>query len=142
MRHRNNTGKLGKTSSHRRCMIANQLKSLVVYGRVETTVVKAKVLRSYADRLITLAKKNTLASRRAAIGKLMIQSNPLTSKEAREAKKGNLAAYNDDRKVMTKLFGELGPRFVSREGGYTRIIKKETRRGDRAALCLIEYIEA
>lgn len=142
MRHRNNRGKLGKTSSHRRCMIANQLKSLIVYGRVETTVIKAKVLRSYADRLITLAKKNTLASRRAAIGKLMIQHNPLTSKEAREVKKGNLAAYNDDRKVMTKLFGELGPRFVSREGGYTRIIKKETRRGDRAALCLIEYIEA
>jgi large subunit ribosomal protein L17 len=81
MRHAKQTEKLGRTSSHRRCLMANQLKSLVEHGRIETTVAKAKILRRHADRLVTLAKRGTLASRRAAIAKLMIRFNPLTSKE-------------------------------------------------------------
>ena len=140
MRHLKNTIKLSRTSSHRRCLFANMLKSLIEHGRIETTVAKAKVLRRYADRMVTLAKKNTLASRRRAIADLMIRYNRLTPKEARAAKQGDKSAYNGDRIVIEKLFGEIGPRFVSREGGYTRIIKGHRRLGDNAQTCLIEYL--
>ncbi len=140
MRHGKDTFKIGRTASHRRCMIANMLKSLIEHGRIETTERKAKELRRHADHMITLAKKNTLASRRQAIGELMITYNALTNKEAKEAKSGNLDSYNTDRKVIGKLFNELGPRFIERKGGYTRIIKKEFRVGDNAPICLIEYI--
>lgn len=140
MRHRKNTIKLNRTSSHRRCMFANMLKSLIEHGRITTTVAKAKVLRSYADRMITLAKKNTLASRRRVIADLMISYNTLTPKEARAAKDGHTEAYNTDRRVLNKLFVELGPRFTERQGGYTRIIKGDRRVGDNAQKCIIEYI--
>lgn len=121
-------------------MFANMLKSLIEHGRITTTVAKAKVLRSYADRMITLAKKNTLASRRRVIADLMISYNPLTPKEARAAKDGNMEAYNTDRRVINKLFVELGPRFTERQGGYTRIIKGDRRVGDNAQKCILEYI--
>src|ERR1044071_7306292 len=116
MRHGKHTFKIGRTSSHRRCMLANMLKSLVEHERIETTVTKAKELRRHADRVITLAKENTLASRRRVIADLMITYNRLTSKEAREVKKGNTAAiYNSDRQVIHKLFGELSQRFSTRQ---------------------------
>jgi large subunit ribosomal protein L17 len=123
-------------------MIANMLKSLIEHGRIETTVRKAKELRRHADHMITLAKKNTLASRRQAIAELMITYNALSAKEAREVKKGesDKAAYNGDRKVVGMLFGELAQRFATRNGGFTRIIKKEDRLGDNAPLCFIEYL--
>lgn len=140
MRHRKRVLKLGRTSSHNRCMVANLLKSLIHEGRVETTVAKAKELRRHADRMVTLAKKNTLASKRAAISKLMIQYNPLTSKEARRAKEGKQDAYNHDRQVIGKLFTTLGPRFATREGGYTRIIQGPSRVGDNAPVCVIEFL--
>lgn len=140
MRHRKNTIKLNRTSSHRRCMFANMLKSLIEHGRITTTVAKAKVLRRYADRMITLAKKNTLASRRRVIADLMISYNTLTPKEARAAKDGKTEAYNTDRRVINKLFVELGPRFTERQGGYTRIVKGDRRVGDNAQKCIIEYI--
>ncbi|KAF3361540.1 50S ribosomal protein L17 [Chlamydiales bacterium STE3] len=140
MRHRKNTIKLNRTSSHRRCMFANMLKSLIEHGRITTTVAKAKILRRYADRMITLAKKNTLASRRRVVADLMITYNSLTPKEARAAKDGNTAAYNTDRRVVNKLFVELGPRFTERQGGYTRMIKGDRRLGDNAQKCILEYI--
>ncbi len=140
MRHKKLTSKLGRTSSHRRCLMANMLKSLVQHGRIETTVVKAKEVRRHADKLITLAKKNTLASRREAIARLMIRHNPLTSKETRAAKSGDLSAYNGDRVVIKKLFNELSQKYIGRDGGYTRIVRKENRKGDAAPLCFIEYL--
>lgn len=140
MRHLKDTCKLSRTSSHRRCMFANMLKSLIENERIETTVPKAKALRRYADKMITLAKKNTLAARRTAIGELMIQYNALTPKEARAAKNGDTSAYNTDRKVIDKLFTDLGTRFTSREGGYTRIVKGRRRIGDNAQTCIIEYL--
>jgi large subunit ribosomal protein L17 len=140
MRHRKSTFKVGHNSSHRRALLANMLKALITHGRIETSVAKAKELRRYADRMITLAKKNTLASRRSAIAQLMIRFNSLSSKEARAAKDGNTQAYNDDRLVVSKLFDELGVRFTERNGGYTRIIKKGCRVGDASQSCLIEYI--
>lgn len=139
MRHQKRRAKLGRTSSHKRCMIANMLKSLVEHESIETTVVKAKELRRHADRLITLAKKDTLASKRSTIAKLMIRYNPLTSKEAREVKNGDTSSYNTDRKVIDKLTN-LSLRYTDRNGGYTRIIRKENRKGDTAPLCIIEYV--
>ncbi|MBN1915262.1 MAG: 50S ribosomal protein L17 [Parachlamydiales bacterium] len=141
MRHRKHTFKVGRDSSHRRCLIANLLKDLVLHERIETTVPKAKELRRYADRLITLAKKHTLASQRRAKAMMMIRFNPLTSKEKRKAKEGNTAAYNSDRLALGKLFDQLGKRFLNRQGGYTRIIKKELRIGDHASKCIIEYLK-
>lgn len=140
MRHLKDTCKLNRTSSHRRCLFANMLKSLIEHERIVTTVPKAKALRRYADRMITLAKKNTLASRRQAIADLMIRFNSLTPKEARLARQGDTSAYNGDRKVIEKLFGVLGSRFAERNGGYTRIIKSERRIGDNAQTCVIEYL--
>jgi large subunit ribosomal protein L17 len=140
MRHAKDTFKIGRTASHLRCLIANMLKSLIEHDRIETTERKAKELRRHADRLITLAKKKTLASRRRAIAELMINYNTLTPKEARAAKAGKKSSYNSDRLVVGKLFGELADRFAERNGGFTRIIKKDTRIGDNAPTCFIEFI--
>ncbi|MEN9344308.1 MAG: ribosomal protein [Chlamydiota bacterium] len=141
MRHGKDTFKIGRTAGHRRCLIANMLKSLIEHGRIETTERKAKELRRHADHMITLAKKNTLASRRQAIAELMITFNRLTSKEAKQAKAGSLDAYNADRKVVRTLFNDLRTRFETRNGGYTRIIKKDFRVGDNAPSCYIEYLQ-
>lgn len=140
MRHKKDTFKIGHNSSHRRAFIANMLKALIVNGRIKTTVAKAKQLRRYADRMVTLAKKNSLASRRQAIAELMIRFNTLSAKEARAAKEGNTSTYNDDRKVIKILFEEIGKRFDERNGGYTRIIKKQARTGDASPMCFIEYL--
>lgn len=140
MRHRKHTFKLGRTSQHNRCMISNLLKSLIHEERITTTVAKAKELRKHADKMITLAKKNTLASRRLAIGKLMVRFNPLDSKQRRDARAGKTHDYNTDRLVISKLFDALGPRFANRNGGYTRIVRMHNRVGDNAQTCLIEYL--
>lgn len=141
MRHLNQTCKLNRTTSHRRCMFANMLKSLVANEKIQTTVPKAKALRRYADRLITLAKKQTLTARRQAIAELMIRFNELTPKQMRSVRKdGKTHNYNDDRLVIGKLFDELSTRFANRNGGYTRIIKQGYRVGDNAQTCIIEYL--
>lgn len=141
MRHRKSRSKLGRTPSHRRCLMANMLKDLIDNGRIETTVVKAKVLRSYADKMITLAKKNTLAARRLVMAKLMVRFNHLDSKQARRLKDGDQNVTNVDRRVVTQLFDVLGPRFVERHGGYTRIVRTRRRVGDNAPMCVIEYLD-
>jgi large subunit ribosomal protein L17 len=140
MRHRKNTFKVGRTGSHRRCLLANMLKSLILEDRIHTTTTKAKELRRHADKLITLAKKNTLSSRREAIAKLMVRFNPLTSKENRAVKEGSTEPYNADRQVIKKLFDQLGPRFTTRQGGYTRIMKAGRRVGDNADTSVIEFL--
>jgi large subunit ribosomal protein L17 len=140
MRHRKDTNKLGRTSSHRQAMIVNMLKSLIQHGRIETTVAKAKVLRRYADQMVTMAKEQSLASRRRAIAALRIQYNSLERKEVRAATQGNKTSYNGDRLVIDKLFGELATRFATRSGGYTRMVRLGTRIGDGAMRCAIEYI--
>lgn len=141
MRHAKHTFKVGRTSSHRRAMICNMVKALIENERIETTVTKAKELRRHAEKLVTCAKKNTLASKRSAISALRIAFNPLTSKEARKAKNGDKSAYSRDRIVINKLFGELRERYKDRNGGYTRIIRKGDRVGDNAPTCYIEYIK-
>ncbi|MGL5626628.1 MAG: 50S ribosomal protein L17 [Candidatus Rhabdochlamydia sp.] len=139
MRHRKHTFKIGRTASHRRCMIANMVKSLIVHGRIKTTERKASELKRHADHVVTLAKSNTLANKRKIIGELMIRYNSLTTKEARAAKNGDTSSYNTDRKVMGKLV-ELAERFSTRNGGFTRVLKEGYRVGDGASLCYIEYL--
>jgi large subunit ribosomal protein L17 len=140
MRHLNQTCKLNRNTSHRRCMFANMLKALITHESIQTTLPKAKALRRYADHMITLAKKNNLSARRKAIAELMIRFNTLTPKEQRAAREGNKSAYNDDRLVIEKLFDLLGKRFANRNGGYTRIVKQGYRVGDNASKCKIEYL--
>lgn len=141
MRHAKHTFKIGRTGSHRRAMLANMLKSLIENERISTTVAKAKELRRHADRMITLAKRNTLASKRDAISKLHIVYNELSTKEARQVKAGDKKSYPRDRLVIGKLFGPLRERFLERNGGYTRIIRTQDRIGDSAPTCYVEYLK-
>ncbi len=140
MRHRKYSFKIGRGSAHRRALVANLLKSLVVHNSIRTTVTKAKELRRHADRLITLAKKNNLAARRRADAMMMVRYNRLDPKEIKRVKSGDLTPYNDDRTVIRKLFEDLGPRFETRAGGYTRILRLGPRRGDASMHCVIEYL--
>ena len=139
MRHAKRTFKIGRNSSHRRALIANMLKSLILNERVETTLTKAKELKRQADRMITLSKKGNLAAIRRAKAKLMLRYNSLTPKEQKKAKEGDLSAYNDDRKVLLKL-DELQKKYQDRSGGYTRIMRTRIRVGDASQQVLIEYI--
>lgn len=141
MRHRNHSFRCNRTASHRRCMIANMVKSLIEHGHMTTTVTKAKEIRRQADQMITLAKLGTLAARRRAIADLMIRFNPLDPKEQRAARNGDTSAFNGDRLVIQKLFGELKDRFAGRQGGYTRMIRTETRVGDNAEMCILEFLK-
>jgi len=118
MRHRVDTFKIGRSGSHRRAMLANMASSLFEHGRIETTLVKAKELRRFAEKLITIAKKNDLHRRRIAVSRLR-------------------------NKAMTKkLFDEIAPGYAERVGGYTRILKLAQRRGDAAEMCIIMLVEA
>ena len=141
MRHLRRTVKLGRDTAHRRCLFANMLKSLIQKERIVTTIAKAKELRRFADQMITLAKKDSLHSRRRAVAEMMIRYNKLTPKDARAVKQGDTSSYNGDRFIIQKLFGILGPRFATRQGGYTRIMRlPERRQGDNAEQCIIEYL--
>jgi large subunit ribosomal protein L17 len=118
MRHSRKGRKLNRTCSHRKAMLRNMVTTFLDREEIETTDAKAKEVRSLAERLVTLAKRgpDDLAARRQAL------------KVVR------------DRKVVTKLFAELGPRYADRPGGYTRIVKVETRRGDGAPLSIIKFV--
>ena len=117
MRHRKKGRKLNRTAAHRKALLRNMATSLFRHGRIETTTAKAKELRPFAERVITLAKRGDLHARRLAAQKIQ------------------------DPEVLGKLFGEIGPRFAERPGGYTRILKLGSRRGDAAEMALIELVE-
>ena len=117
MRHRKGIRKLGRTGTHRRAMLRNMATSLFEHERIETTAAKAKALRPYAERLITLGKRGDLHSRRLA------------------------ARHIQNRDVLKKLFEDLAGRFSERNGGYTRVLKTGTRRGDNAPTALIELVD-
>ena len=111
------TRKLGRTTAHRKAMLRGLVTLLLENGKVETTLTRAKEVRSVAEKMITLGKKNTLASRRAAFG------------------------YITKREVVTKLFNEIAPKYESRNGGYTQIFKLGPRRGDAAEMAIIKLID-
>jgi large subunit ribosomal protein L17 len=117
MRHGNGLRKLNRTSEHRQAMLRNMMNSLLTHEVIKTTVPKAKELRRVVERMITLAKVDTVANRRLAFDRLR------------------------DRDVVTKLFNDVGPRSKARPGGYTRILKMGFRVGDNAPMALIELVD-
>ncbi|HYH09979.1 MAG TPA: 50S ribosomal protein L17 [Thermoanaerobaculia bacterium] len=117
MRHGYANRKLGRTSSHRQAMFRNQLASLIESERIITTLPKAKELRPIAEKLITLAKNDSVHARRQA------------------------ARQVPDDGLIAKLFDTIGPRFSTRPGGYTRIMKLGARRGDAAEMAILELVE-
>ena len=116
MNHNKSYRKLGRRTDHRLAMLTNMTKSLLKEERIETTVTRAKELRKFAERMITLGKKNTLASRR------------------------NAFAFLRNEEVVAKLFNEIAPKYAERNGGYTRIIKTTVRKGDSAEMAIIELV--
>jgi len=131
MRHKVAGRRLGRTSEHRLAMRRNMVASLFEHETISTTVEKAKEVKAFAEKLITLAKKGTLAARRRAIA--MLGNRDIISYENGKAvRKGT---------IIGKLFSELGPRYLDRPGGYTRIIRLSLRRlGDNGQLVLLQLI--
>lgn len=117
MRHNMSGRKLNRTKSHRKALFSNLACSLIEHEQITTTLPKAKDLRSFADKMITLAKKDTLAARRQAV------------------------AFLRSEEVVKKLFDTLGKRYTSRNGGYTRVLKSGLRYGDCAPLAIIELVD-
>jgi large subunit ribosomal protein L17 len=117
MRHRHGPRKLNRTTAHRLAMLRNMCNSLIKHEAIRTTLPKAKELRSVVEPLVTLGKKPTLANRRLAFNRTR------------------------DRETVTKLFDVLGPRYQSRPGGYTRILKMGFRVGDNAPMAFVEFVD-
>lgn|SRR3989338_7949728 len=117
MRHNRRTTRLGRNFSKRRALLENLVSSLLSYQEIKTTLPKAKAARRLADHLITLGKKDTLASRRQVF------------------------SYLQDHQLTSKVFREVAPRFKDRKGGYTRILQLDRRKGDGAQLALLELTE-
>jgi large subunit ribosomal protein L17 len=117
MRHRHGLRKLNRTSSHRLAMLRNMTVSLLRHEVIRTTLPKAKELRRVAEPMITLGKTPSLANRRIAFNRLR------------------------DRDIVGKLFGEIGPRYAKRNGGYLRILKFGFRKGDNAPMALVELLD-
>jgi len=133
MRHRVAGRQLSRTSEHRMAMRRNMTISLFEHETISTTIRKAKEVKSFAEKLITLAKKGTLAARRRAIA-LLSDRDIIKEEESGPVKKGT---------IIGKLFSELGPRYLDRSGGYTRIIHLAKRRlGDNGELILLQLVGA
>ena len=109
--------KLGRDSKHRRSMLANLTKAVIMNESIETTETRAKEVRKFVDKMITYGKKGDLVSRRKAY-----------------------AFLHNDSEAVKKIFDELAPRYKERNGGYTRIIKKDNRRGDDALVVILELV--
>ena len=117
MRHGKKIAKLGRTAPHRKAMLSNMMTSLFINERVTTTQTRAKELKRTAERVLTCAKKGDLHARRQVLRIIA------------------------DKQVVAKLFDELGPRYKSRNGGYTRVIKLGPRRGDGAFMSIVELVD-
>ena len=117
MRHGHGLRKLNRTSEHRLAMLRNMMNSLIEHEAIKTTLPKAKELRRVVEPMITLAKVATVANRRLAFDRLR------------------------DRDSVTKLFDQLGPRYLARPGGYTRILKMGYRVGDNAPMAFVELVD-
>ena len=117
MRHRKSINHLGRTSAHRKSMLANMASSLILYKRIKTTVSKAKALRTFVEPLITKSKDDSTHARRLVFSSLQ------------------------DKNAVSELFREIAPKVGDRPGGYTRILKLDTRIGDNAEMCIIELVD-
>ena len=110
--------KLGRTNKHRKSMLANLTKDVIMNGRIETTDTRAKEVRKFVDKMITYGKDGSLVARRKA-----------------------LAFLHNNTVAVKKVFDELAPRYANRNGGYTRILKLTERRGDDALMVILELVE-
>ena len=110
--------KLGRTNKHRRSMLANLTKNVIMNGKIETTETRAKEVRKFVDKMISYGKDGSLVARRKA-----------------------LAFLHNDNTAVKKVFDELAPRYANRNGGYTRILKLTERRGDDALMVILELVE-
>jgi len=117
MRHRKKTVKLGRSQAHRDALLANQVVSLIEHNRIKTTLAKAKAVRPFAEKMLTLGKKGDLHARRLAV------------------------SYLGQRDAVKRLFEVVAPRAASRAGGYTRIIKLGPRQSDSAPMAYIEWVD-
>ncbi len=117
MRHNKKFNHLGRTSSHRKAMLANMAASLIIHKRITTTVAKAKALRVYIEPLITKSKDDTTHSRRTVF------------------------SYLKDKYAVSELFRDVAVKVANRPGGYTRILKTGTRMGDNSEMCFIELVD-
>lgn len=118
MRHQKKTVKLGRTTAHRDALLANQVCSLIEHKRIKTTLAKAKAVRPFAEKMVTLGKRGDLHARRLAAG------------------------YLGQKEAVKKLFAEIAPGAASRKGGYTRIIKLGRRPSDSAPMAYIEWVDS
>ena len=131
MRHRVAGRRLSRTSEHRLALRRNLAAALIEHETISTTPEKAKDVRSFAEKLITLAKKGTLAARRRAIA-MLGDRDIVDHEDGRAVRKGT---------IIGKLFSELGPRYLDRPGGYTRIVRLSLRRlGDNSKLVLLQLV--
>ena len=117
MRHQRVINHLGRTSSHRKAMLANMASSLILHKRITTTTTKAKALRTYVEPLITKSKEDSTHSRRMVF------------------------SYLKDKQAVAELFREVSPKIAERPGGYTRILKTGNRIGDNAEMCVLELVD-
>jgi len=117
MRHQKKHNALGRTSSHRKAMLANMSNSLIMHKRVNTTLAKAKELRTFVEPVLTIAKDDTTHSRRTAF------------------------AILSDKEAVKELFRVVAPKIATRPGGYTRILKTGSRPGDNSNMCFIELVD-
>ena len=117
MRNQNKHNALGRTSSHRKAMLANMSSSLILHKRINTTVAKAKELRTFVEPVITISKEDTTHSRRTAF------------------------AILSDKEAVKELFRVVAPKIATRPGGYTRILKTGSRPGDNSNMCFIELVD-
>ena len=111
------TRKLGRKTAHRNAMLRGMVTYLLENGSIETTLTRAKEVRAMAEKMITLGKTNTLASRRQAFG------------------------YITKKEVVWKLFDDIAPKYADRNGGYTRVLKLGNRRGDNAPIALVAFVQ-
>ena len=118
MRHKRKTVKLGRSQAHRDALLANQVVSLIEHSRIKTTLAKAKAVRPLAEKMVTIAKKQTLHARRLALSYLR---------------------HNEG--AVGKLFGDIAERSAERKGGYTRIVKLGQRKSDAAPMAFIEWVD-
>jgi len=118
MRHQRVMKKFGRSTKHRKMLMKSLVTNLILAESIKTTLPKAKEARKDADRIVTVAKKGTLAARRLAASRLL------------------------DPKAVQKLFDKIAPAMKDRKGGYTRIVKLGTRRGDAAEMCVLQWVTA
>jgi len=116
--------KLGRTSAQRKALLRDLITDLIINGRIETTLPKAKELKRLADKMVTLGKKNTLASRVQAAKMVRFEFTDTTNTQY----------------AIQKLFNEIAPSYKERNGGYTRVLKLGPRRGDSAPMAIIEFV--